>query len=130
MNMAKRRSKRSSNLPNRFKETAEASSPPEEEGIDEEQPAPAHAPELYEYSQDLISYDGGGQPPEVSREVNIAANDEVCENGDEEVVIRRTKKFGRSHKITFAEHNDRVAVFGQRIEVLMAEVRFLFYDEF
>lgn len=106
--MAKRRSKRSSNLPNRYKETSEASSPPEEEGIHEAQPAPAHAPKLYEYSQDLISYDCGGQPPEVSREVNIAANDEVCENRDEEVVIRRTKKFGWSHKITFETKNPAI----------------------
>ena len=50
-----------------------------------------------------------------------------AEGGEEmnEGVItrRRTKRAGRAGKITLAEHNDRVAVLLQRIDVMVAEVR-------
>ena len=120
--MANRRSGRSSNRPSRFKETPKAPAPapaPEQEGIDEEEIDA-------EYSQELIGYGDGGQPPEVSREVIIDATDEGlggrASPDSAVVVVRRTKKFGRAHKITFEEYNDLVALFTQQIEVLVAEV--------
>ena len=75
--MANRRSGRTSNRPSRFKETSKAPAPapaPEQEGIDEEEIDA-------EYSQELIGYGDGGQPPEVSREVIIGATDEGAKKG-------------------------------------------------
>ena len=84
-----------------------------------------------------------GVDAEVAEDVVVAdgeddAEQDAVDNGEDDAHVeleggddvneglitrRRTKRQGRAGKITLAEHNDRVAVLLQRIDVMVAEVR-------
>ena len=111
--MAPRRSRRAAQRPQRFQ------TPAQQEASDAE------------HSQPLLGEDGSEDGNgEVSVPLEVIDSEVPSAREESEAVRRRRKRAGRGCTISLAEHNDRIAVMQQRIDILTIEVRIsilLFY---
>ena len=112
--MAPRRSRRAAQRPQQF-----------------QTPAPQEASDA-EHSQPLLGEDGSEDGNgEVSVPLEVLEGELTTAREDSETARRRRKRAGRGCTISLlAEHNDRIAVMQQRIDILTIEVRIsilLFY---
>ena len=105
--MAPRRSRRAAQRPQRFQ------TPAQQEASDAE------------HSQPLLGEDGSEDGNgEVSVPLEVLDGELATAREESEAVRRRRKRAGRGCTISLAEHNDRIAVMQQRIDILTLEVRF------